>query len=271
MRFHLGQEWRVQDIADPGSRRRQSRDVVFAGKQCRHRHIPHQVHAIREGRGMTITGTQLSLQTTGATGATGSTGSTGSTGATGATGATGVGAPNAWLPSDIGVLAWTTDPGYVLGAAQSWSAGFLYLMSAKMGTASVITKIGLRLRAAGAAGLTNTYLGIYTISGSNLTLIGSTPDISSSMNGVASPTFFNLSAATTSLAEGTKFYIGMLYGSASTAPACMGLGAGGNSFISSVSNYRTLISGSGLTALPSTINTSTVYGDPNITFAAVVA
>ena len=220
---------------------------------------------------MTITGTQLSLQTTGATGATGSTGSTGSTGATGATGATGVGAPNAWLPSDIGVLAWTTDPGYVLGAAQSWSAGFLYLMSAKMGTASVITKIGLRLRAAGAAGLTNTYLGIYTISGSNLTLIGSTPDISSSMNGVASPTFFNLSAATTSLAEGTKFYIGMLYGSASTAPACMGLGAGGNSFISSVSNYRTLISGSGLTALPSTINTSTVYGDPNITFAAVVA
>ena len=208
---------------------------------------------------MTVTGAQLSLRPKGAKGDTG----------VGSAGPAGAGADGLWQPRDAGCLAWSIDPLITPGVASVWGVNFLQLVSGKMDVTSAITKIGLALRGPAPAGLANTLLGIYTISGSTATLIGSTPDISSTMNGVATPTLFDLTVPTPSLAAGTKFFFGLYYSAASTGPAVSGLSSRPNAFISSLANYRTLAKSTpGLTALPATVDLTTCT-DPGVVLCVV--
>jgi hypothetical protein len=142
----------------------------------------------------------------------------------------------------------------------------VYLYAAKMQVESPITSVGLMLRATAAAGLANTFLGVYTVSGTTATRIGVTPDISSTMNGVAVPTAFALTTPTASLPAGTRILLALLYGSASTGPAAQGYGtARNNAFIASKANWRSLVSPTGgITSLPSTIDLTT-YSDASTT------
>lgn len=176
-------------------------------------------------------------------------------GTSGATGATGPGAYGLWQPQDIGAVAWTMDP-ELAGTNVTYSAGVLYLARVKMSVDSTISKVGLSLRTTAPAGLANTFVGLYTQSGVTATLLASSSDLSSTMNAVATPTYFNLSSATALQTAGTSLLVAFLFGSATTAPTMIGNVAGPNRYIALKQNYRHIAFGSSQTALPATADLS---------------
>jgi hypothetical protein len=200
-------------------------------------------------------------------------GPAGAAGSVGAPGAAGVGAQALARPADNGLLAWSCDPAITNGNV-SISAGIIYLMRAKMDTTSVITKVGLNLRSTAPAGLANAFVGVYTASGSTATRIGQSAEASATLNGQSNPTFVGLSAATSELASGTTVLLAFLVGSGSTLPTLLGLGSSGrpNAFNSSKPTYRSLVFGTGQTALPATIDLSSASaGDGGTTPCFVAA
>lgn len=178
----------------------------------------------------------------------------GDPGNSGAPGATGVGAQGIWTPADNGLVAANMDPSN-FSTNTVLTAGVLYLQKVKMATDSAVASIALSPRSPSGAGLANTFAGIYTISGTTATLIASTADVSTQMQ-TSSEQKFNLTAPTSVLTAGTELFIGILVGSGSTLPTLQGLSGRSNAFRTGAGR-RILASGSGQTALPSTVNLST--------------
>lgn len=158
-------------------------------------------------------------------------------------------------PVDHGALAWTGDP-ILAGSNLTIGAGSVFLYRVKMADAGKITKVGMALRTTAPAGLTNTFLGIYTQSGPTATKVAATADISATMNGVSAATYFNLSAATPTYQAGQPLLVAFLFGSATTAPTVLTPAGNPNRFIAAKQNNRSIAWSSGLTALPATMDLS---------------
>lgn len=167
------------------------------------------------------------------------------------------GSAGIWTPSDLGLLAWPMDPMFCTSQS-ALTAGSVYLMRAKMSIDGAISKVGLGLRSTAPAGLTNTFVGIYTQAGVTATRIALSADISASVNGVAASTLYSLAAATPTLQAGTQVLIAFLFGSATTAPTVYsGVSQSrSNDFIAAKQNNRQIQWSTGLTALPTTIDLS---------------
>lgn len=191
-------------------------------------------------------------------------------GAKGSTGSTGAGADGLWVPADNGLLAWTMDP-VVATSNVTTSAGILYLMRVKMATEAAVSRVGLNLRTTAAAGLANTYVGVYSISGSTATLIGGSADISSGVNGVTAPTLYSLAAPTASQAAGTSLFVAFLAGSGTTLPTMIGTTGRSNAFIVAKASYRSLAFGAGLAALPASVDLTAAVDGGSVPLMALAA
>lgn len=192
---------------------------------------------------MTTPGTQLSLAAKGGPGQAGDTGPAG------------VGAQGLAQPSDNGLVAWSCDPA-IAATTVALSAGIIYLTKVKMTTDSVINKVGINLRSAAPAGLTNTYMGVYAISGATATLLASTSDASATVNGAQNPLLLTLASTIATQPAGTQLMVAFLAGAGTTLPSTLGVGSRANGFVASKQNYRCLTYGTGQTALPGALDLS---------------
>lgn len=176
----------------------------------------------------------------------------GDQGAPGATGPTGATPTLAWQPSDNGFIAAPCDPAL---AASNFTAvaGALYLVRARMAVTSVITSVFAAVRTPSAAGLANTYVGVYTLSGGTATLLGQTADSSTPFQN-GGDVKVNLTTPTGSQPAGTVLLIGFLFGSATTVPTFRSVSGGDpNANLTAASPYRWSTIGTGQTALPATV------------------
>lgn len=191
----------------------------------------------------------------------------GAKGDSGGAGATGSGAQGLWTPPDNGLVAMNSDPAN-LTQNLVVSAGIVYLMKVKMHVESAVASVALAPRSPAGAGLSNTFVGIYSVSGSTATLIAQSADVSSQMQ-TASEQKVPLSSPTPTQAAGTELWVAVLVGAGSTLPTLLGVAGRANMFRTGAGR-RILTSGTGQTALPSTIN-MTAASDGNHIWAGLSA
>jgi hypothetical protein len=162
-------------------------------------------------------------------------------------------------PADLGVVGWTCNPARSPTTVQipTSRAGVLLLWTLRIPVAGTVTNINYTIDAPG-AGLSNCFLGLYTMAGALITNSG-TADQS---------TNFGASAANHAAALGTPYSapaglirIGMVIGAMSGAPTFTSAG----SFVASAflglgvttpANYPCANTGSGFTALPASFTPS---------------
>lgn len=188
---------------------------------------------------MTTAGSQLSIDVRGPKGADGTSGS---------------GAVQLRSPVDNGLLAWQGAP-ELMGSNVTCGFGIVFLQRMKVAATGTITRVGLPLRSAAPAGLTNTFVGVYSQSGVTATLLQKSADISSTVNGVSVPTLYNLTASIAATA-GDVLLVAYLAGAGTTSATFLGGVGNPNRYIASKQNFWSLAFGTGQTALPSTMDLS---------------
>jgi hypothetical protein len=236
---------------------------------------------------------------TGPTGSTGATGSTGPTGATGPAGpisqiqdegsslavrgtidfqGAGVTVTDSSSPAKTvvtipggggggpaanpnGLLAWSHDP-ELGGTVLTPTAGVVYLARMRDVQSGTATKAWANIQTggSGATTLANCYLGLYAVSGANLTLVGKTPDQSAAWAtaGNKADTLTAEAGQSLAVSDAGKFVYGLLVGQQSTTPVLVRRGNASNTegnigLAAGTDVLRYSKSGTGQTALPSTI------------------
>jgi hypothetical protein len=189
----------------------------------------------------------------------------GAKGDAGGSGATGSGAQGLWTPPDNGLVAMNSDPAN-LTQNLVVSAGIVYLMKVKTHVEAAIASVALAPRSPSGAGLANTFVGVYSVSGSTATLIAQSADVSTQMQ-TTSEQKVVLSAPTAVQPAGTELWVAVLVGSGTTLPTLLGISGRANMFRTGAGR-RILTSGTGQTALPSTVNLATA-GDGNHIWAGL--
>lgn len=178
----------------------------------------------------------------------------GAPGNTGSTGPTGSGAAGLFRPSKAGLVAANFDPALCATNA-TLVGGVLFLQRVELAVDTTISSIKLLTRTPAAAGVTNAFVGLYSITG---TLLAQSADVSTAMQS-GSPATHALTVPLTGQTAGTEYYVAILIGSATTYPTMQGsAGSFLNSFLSGGANFRSGTLSSGLTALPSTITPSSI-------------
>lgn len=187
--------------------------------------------------------------------ATANKGLKGDTGSQGPTGAPGAGSTGLWAPSSNGLVGAPFDP-VLASTSATKAAGILYFCRVRLTQDTVITNMHCLPRTPAGAGLSNTYLGIYTVDGTTATLLAQTNDISTQVTNPADVKAA-LSAPTSTLTAGTVLLLAFLSGASTTAPTLRNTNVGAaNTNLTGTSPYRYGTFGTGLTALPATMTLS---------------
>lgn len=152
-----------------------------------------------------------------------------------------------WTPADHGMQAWAYDPVRVGSTSTVVTAGVLNVIKVKLPVAGSLTKVFLYVNTAGAT-LTNSFAGLYDSSGTRQAL---TADQSSNWTSTGLKTISFTGSYSAAIGS---FYIAILVGTATTAPAFgrnTSSGATGliNANVTGASLRFATIS-TGLTALP---------------------
>src|SRR4051794_11253053 len=90
------------------------------------------------------------------------------------------------------------------------AAGRVYLMRARLAVDGAINKVGIGLRTTAPAGCTGSFVGVYTQQGVTATRVALSADVSATVNGVSTPTYYALSAPTPALKAGDKVLLAFL-------------------------------------------------------------
>lgn len=146
------------------------------------------------------------------------------------------------------LLGWNFDPIVAVAGQPAPAAGEVWLSKIQLSTTGRITKVLLSL-ATGGTDLTYCRLGVYSSEGA---LIATSNDLISTMS-TAGNKYIDLPTPS-QLTTGTEVYIGLLWTGA-TGPGIRGAAGTGiaNMGITETIQLRFSVSGSGLTALPSTL------------------
>lgn len=169
---------------------------------------------------------------------------------------------NEFMPSDYGFIAWTFDPVNASGAGELSSPGTLALASVVLRSSATVSNIVAFVDAAGASLTANEcFMGIYDYE--SWDLLAQTPDQSSAWTSTGSKTM-PLSAPVV-LAKGV-YWIAML-ANGTTAPQWARNPNNTGTLLSGY--FRGASSGTGLTALPSSLNTIGITGQPYVMLAAL--
>jgi hypothetical protein len=183
-----------------------------------------------------------------------------------ALGASGVTSGPEYTPADHGMQAWAYDPVRVGSTSTVVTAGVLNVLRVKLVAGATLTKAYLHVITAGAT-IANCYIGLYDSAGTRQAV---TADQSSAWTstGLKSPSF-----AASYAASAGFFYIAILVGTATTAPAF-----GRNTASSAVGLANANLSGASLrfatiltgqTSLPTTITPSSLAAADSGYWAAV--
>jgi len=154
-----------------------------------------------------------------------------------------------WGPAEqwAGLKAATFDPRLPQNT-QAPTAGVISLLEVFVPESFVCTKIHLVISATPGATLANSFAGLYDDQGN---LIGRSADQSSSWQSVGAKEINLLSPA--DLQGGRRYYIAILIGSGGTMPTFARGGNLGTTNAGAGAPFQAATSGSGLTALPSSI------------------
>lgn len=160
------------------------------------------------------------------------------------------GNPGAWVPADNGLIAGDVDPILSSSNYTLASAGVLYLRKIKMSVTSAITNVLLYVNTAG-AGLSNCYVAVFNAAGAQLG--GTSADQSTAWQSTGTKTIA-LGTPSSSVAAGSWVYVAILAGAGSTLPNFRAFSSAIHAFgLTTGSQYRWGNTGSGLTAMPSSI------------------
>lgn len=146
------------------------------------------------------------------------------------------------------LLGWNFDPIVAVAGQSVPEAGEVWLAKIQLSTTGRITKVRLSLTAGG-TDLTYCRLGVYSADGA---LIETSDDLTSTMS-TAGSKYIDLPTPS-QLTAGTEVFVGLLW-TGGTGPELRGVAGAGsaNLGITETSQLRFSVSGSGLSALPSTL------------------
>jgi hypothetical protein len=156
-----------------------------------------------------------------------------------------------FTPSDHGYSAWTCDNQFAGSSTILATAGVLYGVKIKLATAATISKIACRVTTAGGT-LTNTFLGLLDSTGTRRAV---SADQSSVFN-VAG--YYEVSMVTPYVAAAGTYYAAVLCGSATTLPTFARNVSSNvlNDGLTAAGGFRAWSSGTGQTAVPSSVTLS---------------
>ena len=162
-------------------------------------------------------------------------------------------------PVDQGLVCWTFDPAMAFGTSQP-SAGVVSLARVNLGPRMTLSVSTLWASlSAGGQGLSNCFLGVYAVSGTNATLAGASSDLSSRFGAAGEVSATLGSPATIAGGQPAWILVALLVGGASTMPIFRGALAQSlvNVNLTGLAKrYATV--GSGLTSLPQSFTSTDV-------------
>ena len=176
----------------------------------------------------------------------------------------GVSIPTAtWEPTDVGLTSWNYDPALHIGTTAT-ANGTLYLMRVIFRYATTVNSLAVGIDTAGANATQNhNFLGLYNSSG---TLVASTA--AGAMDSLIATTGMVHGSVTATTVPAGAYWVAVLF-NATTPPALVRAGTNqgiADVGISSGANRRFAVNGTGLTTLPSTINTGANTTSGAVTF-----
>lgn len=164
-------------------------------------------------------------------------------------GGTLLGPPFAPQPSDHGLIAWSSDPNYA-SATSAAVNGSLYLAAVYLRSAATISKVWWIHTTAGASATAGqSFAGLYNSTGDRLSSVGIDSQVVA--NGPQSP-----SLSTPQTVPAGRYWVALLL-NAGTPPVLArtsGASATANNLNLSAASLRYAVNGTGLTAMPSSIN-----------------
>lgn len=172
---------------------------------------------------------------------------------TGRRGISVIGNPGLWTPVDNALIACDGDPMLASSSLVLPTAGVVYLRKIKMADTKAVTNVVMVISNSG-VGLSNAYAAVFDSTGAQL---GVSADISTSLQSTGTKTIA-LGTPTAIQPAGTWLYIALVIGGASTMPTISSFASARISLGISSSNLRWGSTGTGLTAMPSTITPSSI-------------
>lgn len=158
-----------------------------------------------------------------------------------------------WTPDMQGLLAANGDPLFASQGGITFGGGTITATMVVLQKTSTISNVHSTPRSPAGSGITTALFGVYDINGN---LLGTTAD---QATGVTAATDLKAALVTpiTGLTAGTRLFVCLLMAASTTSPTfrTIALGAVNHNLVAT-SPFRAFTSGSGLTALPSTITLS---------------
>jgi hypothetical protein len=172
-------------------------------------------------------------------------------------------------PNDQNLMGWAYDPANGVSAS-TLTAGQIALIKVIAIKSGTVNNLYLGNSTPAAGGLVNSFVGLYDTAGNRL---GLSADQSSAWNGAGAGSLKATMTSGVAVVLGTAYYVAVLVGTATTAPNLV-RGVQNNMHnagLVTAGTQRVMTSGTGLSALPSTITMSGAAASNNSWWAAIGA